>query len=135
MGSQYDYQNPETGQIITLYQGMNDSHVYKDENGIEWTRLFTSPGTIIDSVFHMDPKSPQEFVEKTGKMRGGKMDELFKLSSELSERRIQKEGRDVVQEKSWSKYESSRARGTVHPARKKQQLKEACPSRRLLQIT
>lgn len=120
---QFDYQHPD-GRIITLYQGMNDIHEYKDGEGVKWERIFTSPNAVIDSVFNIDPRSPQEFVNITGKKKGN-VGDLFQLSAELSEKRAQKDGKDVLKEKSFDKYEKERAPGTVHPSRKKQQLKEA----------
>lgn len=120
--AQYDYQHPD-GRIMTLFQSMQEKHQYIDHEGVEWKRIFESPGAIIDSIFNIDPKSSQEFVRKTGK-RTGKLNDLFQLSAELSEKRAQKEGKDVLKEKSWDKYENSRSKGTVHPGRKKQQLKE-----------
>ncbi len=119
----YNFQHPD-GRVISLYQGMNDPHIYIDEDDVEWKRLFDVPNTVIDSVFNIDPRSPQEFVRKTG-LRRGKMNDLFQLSAELSEKRAAKEGKDPVKLKSWDKYESSRSKGVIHPDRKKQQLKEA----------
>ncbi len=121
---EYSYQCPKTLRIISVYQGMNDDHRFFGDDGIEWKRIFDVPGAVIDSVFNIDPRSPQEFVRKTG-LRKGKMDDLFQLSAELSEKRAAKEGKDPVKLKSWDKYESSRSKGVIHPDRKKQQLKEA----------
>lgn len=123
MSCSYDYQNPKTRQIITIYQGMNDNHRYIDEDGLEWDRIFYSPGAIIDSIYNIDPKDSKKFVERTGKHRG-KLSDIMQLSAELSERRKDKDGVDVVAEKNMDKYEKARCKGTIHPVRKKQKLKE-----------
>ena len=121
---QYDYQCPNTGRIITIHQTMNEKHIYIDSDGIEWKRIFNLMQLpIIDGVFNIDPHNSQEFVRKTG-MRKGKMNDLFQLSAELSEKRKSKEGFDKIEERSMDRYENSR-KNTVHPERKKRQLKEA----------
>lgn len=124
MAASYDYQNPKTGQIITIYQSMASDHKYIDDDGLEWERKFSIPNAVIDGVFNIDPNDRQEFVRKTG-LRKGKMNDLFQLSAELSEKRKQKDGIDVIKEKSMDNYEKSRVKGTVHPSRKKEKLKEA----------
>lgn len=120
----YDFQNPKTGQIITIYQSMASDHKYIDDNGLEWERKFSVPNAVIDGVFNIDPNDRQEFVRKTG-TRKGKMNDLFQLSAELSEKRAAKEGKDPVKLKNWENYEKSRVKGTYHPDRKKEKLKEA----------
>ena len=37
----YQFQNPETGEVIELEFGMNDEKFYVDEDGSEWKRLFS----------------------------------------------------------------------------------------------
>ena len=43
---QYAYQNSETGEIVEIFQKMSDEHVYFDENGLKWNRLFTPHATL-----------------------------------------------------------------------------------------
>jgi hypothetical protein len=63
---------------------MNDAHVYIDENGIEYKRIFFSPNVSIDS--NIDAFSSVDFVEKT-KNKKGTIGDLFDKSRELSEKR------------------------------------------------
>lgn len=102
---------------------MNDDHVFIDEEGIKWNRIFSKPNATVDSIYSIDPNNRQEFVDKTGK-KSGKLGDIYQLSAELSEKRTEKEGIDKIKVKSWEKYEQKRYK-TVHPDRKKQQLKEA----------
>ena len=60
---EYLYQNPETEEVISIMQGMNDEHKFLDDNGLEWNRIFTNPTMSIDSQ-DIDPFSEQQFVEK-----------------------------------------------------------------------
>jgi predicted nucleic acid-binding Zn ribbon protein len=39
----YTYQHPETKEYIDIIQGMNDTHVYVDQEGVSWRRIFYSP--------------------------------------------------------------------------------------------
>ena len=103
---------------------MNDDHVFKGDDGVEWVRIFDIPGAVIDSIFSMNPHDGKEFTRKTGQRRG-KIGDLLQLSAELSEKRKNKDGRDFTKEKAMDNYESSRVRGTVHPDRKKEMLKQA----------
>lgn len=100
---------------------MNDEHKFFGDDGEEWNRVFDVPGAVIDSVFNIDPRSSQEFVRKTG-LRKGKLNDLFQLSAELSEKRKSKDGVDGVESKSWENYEKTRPK-TKHPSRLKQELK------------
>ena len=132
MAAQYEFQHPD-GRIISIYQGMNDEHVYTDEEGVEWSRVFTRPNAVIDSIFSMNPNDSKGFVDKTGKMRNGKIGDLFQLSAEMSEKRTSKEGIDRQKIKSWENYESKRPK-TTHPDRKKQQLKETFAKNKVFDI-
>ncbi len=116
----YDFQHPD-GRIITLHQSVHDKHEYIDDENVEWKRVFYPPQTRVDSIFNIDPRSPQEFVRKTGQHKG-KLNDIFQLSAELSEKRKSKDGVDGVERKSWDNYEKARPK-TVHPGRKKQELK------------
>lgn len=120
--AQYEFQHPD-GRVIAIHQPMESEHKYVDAEGVEWSRLFSNPSAIIDSVFSIDPNNSQEFVRKTGQ-RSGKLNDIMQLSAELSEKRKQKDGIDVFKERSMDRYEQSRVKGTQHPDRKKQKLQE-----------
>ena len=103
---------------------MDKDHKYIDEDGVEWNRIFSKPNAVIDGVFNIDPNDRNEFVRKTGKVKG-RLNDIMQLSAELSEKRVAKEGKDPVKLKNWENYEKSRVKGTLHPDRKKEKLKEA----------
>ena len=99
----YTYKNPETGELKDVVQTMSEDHVYFDESGLEWKRVFTSPNASIDTK--VDPWSRNSFVEKTGKMKGTYGD-MLDYSSELSEKRAISTGKeDPVKRKAFDAYE------------------------------
>ena len=62
----YSYQNTETGEIIDVVQGMNDTHEYHGENGDEegvWRRVYYSPNMSMDTS--LDPFDVNSFKKST----------------------------------------------------------------------
>lgn len=80
----YLYQHPDTGEVVEVFQGMNEDHVFFDEKGLEYKRLFISPNYAIDSK--IDPFSAKDFAEKT-RNKKGTIGDLLNQSKELSEKR------------------------------------------------
>jgi hypothetical protein len=107
---EYLFQHPETNEVIFLVQRMNDPHVYTDDKGTVWARIFTVPQGAIDTK--IDPWSSSEFVRKTAK-RGMTAGEMWDLSKELSDRRIQTAGDDPVKRKVTEDY--TKRTGKPHP--------------------
>ena len=99
----YTYQNPKTKEEKEIIQTMNEDHVFFDEAGLEWKRVFHSPNASIDTkVSAFDHNS---FVEKTGKMKGT-VGDVLDYSSELSERRSESLGKeDPIKRKAFDSYE------------------------------
>ena len=112
----YEYIHPDTGKTLEVVQGMKEDHVYIDEKGIEWERVFTSPNTAIDA--DVNPFSEQDFVKYTAK-KGMSQGEMTDLSKELSGKREQKSkgGIDPVKQKAVVKYEKKT--GKPHPNKNK----------------
>lgn len=100
----YLFKNPKTNKIVSVFQAMNDDHSYS-ENGIKYERIFTVPNASID--FQIDPNSSQQFVEKTGKMKGT-LGEIWDYSKEMSEKRSKVTGVDPIREKSEAAYSKKR---------------------------
>ena len=100
----YLFKNPKTNKIVSVFQAMNDDHSYS-ENGIKYERIFTVPNASIDS--QIDPNSSQQFVEKTGKMKGT-LGEIWDYSKEMSEKRSKVTGVDPIREKSEAAYSKKR---------------------------
>lgn len=100
----YLFKNPTSDKIVQVYQEMNAEHSYS-ENGIKYERVFTVPNAAIDS--EIDPNSAQQFVEKTGKMKGT-LGEIWDYSKELSEKRSRSSGVDPVRQQAEASYSKKR---------------------------
>ena len=95
----YLFEGPD-GEIKEVIQGMNDEHSY-EEDGVKWNRVFTNPNMAVDtdgSAFDKDT-----FMRKTNKpMTVG---DMWDISAEMAEKRIEKAGHDPIKEKTVSNYE------------------------------
>jgi hypothetical protein len=99
----YLFKNPKTGSIVSVFQSMSDDHVYS-ENGVKFERVFTIPNTVVETEI----QSAQQFVEKTGKMKGT-LGEIWDYSQELSEKRAkQNGGEDPLRKKAEDSYSKKR---------------------------
>lgn len=113
----YAYQHPETGEVIEVSQGMNEKHVYFDNSGTEWKRIFL-PSQISMNKSSVNPFSSSDYVQKTREMKGSYGD-LLDMSREASEKRAEKHGgEDPVKRKYFDEY-SKKRRGKKHPEDKK----------------
>lgn len=117
----YIFQHPDNQEVKEIFQHMNDNHVYS-ENNVKWLRLFTIPQASVDSSLNINPLSPKEYVEKTGK-KTGTYGDLVDLSKELSEKREKIQGKDTVREAYYKKHFKEKRK--LHPAQKKELLKES----------
>ncbi len=115
----YLYENPKTGEIAEIWQGMKEEHKYS-KSGIQWNRIFTKPNAAINT--QIDPFSKTDFVNKTSN-KYGKMADLYDQSKEMSLKRTEKEGKDSVKEKYYENWAKTR-RGKRHPAQVKEQAKK-----------
>ena len=107
---EYLYENPETGEVISVTQGVNDDHSY-EEDGRQFDRVFTIPNASIDT--NIDPNSKQDFLEKT-RNKAGTLGEMMDRSAELSEKRKELNGgTDPVQTKYFENY-SKKRKGLKH---------------------
>jgi hypothetical protein len=107
----YDFQHPETGEIIEVCLSMKEDKSYVDEDGVEWSRLFSIPNASIDT--EIDPYSSRDFKKVTENKKGSYGDMLDR-SREMSEKRKAKDGKDPVQQK-WFKNWSKKRGGRKHP--------------------
>ena len=101
---EYLFENPDTGEVIAITQGIDEEHSYSEEGRL-FNRVFTVPNTSIDS--NPDPFSAQQFTEKTKDMKGS-MGDMWDYSAELSQKKEtsswrsrsnQKEGRGKILQK------------------------------------
>lgn len=115
----YLYENKETGEVLEVLQGMNDTHEYQGEDGSEkglWRRVYVNPNMSTDTK--LDPFSESSFRASTV----GKNDtygQLFERSAEASEMRASKNGgKDPVKEKYYEEYKK-KTNGKLHPGEQK----------------
>ena len=102
---EYLFENPETGEIISVIQGIDEEHTYSEE-GKKFARIFTIPNASIDSS--PDPFSSQRFNEKTKNMKGS-MGDMWDYSKELSQKRKEiAGGEDPVRKKAEKDYSKKR---------------------------
>ena len=121
----YLYENEETGEVLEVLQGMNDTHEYNGEDESEkglWRRVYVNPNMSTDTK--MDPFSSSSFRASTL----GKNDtygQLFERSAEASEMRAQQAGGiDPVKQKSYDDY-SKMTNGKTHPNEQKEKFNKA----------
>lgn len=107
----YIFQNPKTDELVEVVQSIHDNHIYIDESGLQWDRVFTSPLASVDSK--PDVYDQNKFAEKTdGK---GSLGDLWDRSKEWSEKRKNDHGGiDPLQQKSYKDYAKKR-NGKRHP--------------------
>ncbi len=106
----YQFRHPEHPIVIEEVQKMSEPHVYVDEEGTEWIRVFNVPNMSIDS--QVDPFDEKAFVDATRDTKGTYGD-LLDMSKEASEKRIQKLGYDPVKQKHFKDY-SEKCNGLKH---------------------
>lgn len=111
----YQFKHPYKDEVVELVQSMNESHVYVDEHGVEWERVWTIPNAAIDS---QNDGTEEGFMKHTQNKKGT-VGDLWNASKEASEKRIQKYGHDKVKEKNDKEYSKKRKgmkrRGTPPP--------------------
>lgn len=112
----YTYKHPETNECKDILQSMNEEHVYIDEEGVEWNRVYFAPNASIDS--NIDPFSQRQFTESTGAKKGT-VGDMLDYSAEMSQRRAEQTGgTDPVKQKYFDDYAKKR-NGQRHIAEKK----------------
>ena len=121
----YLYENKETGEVLEVLQGMNDTHEYNGKDESEkglWRRIYVNPNMSSDTK--IDPFSKSSFRASTV----GKNDtygQLFERSAEASEMRAQQAGGiDPVKQKSYDDY-SKMTNGKAHPHQMKEKMNAA----------
>ena len=110
----YEFQNPDSGDIIEVFQNMKDKHSYFDSSGREWERIFSVPAAKIDA--NVDPFSKESFMKATA-TKGMTVGDMMDLSGELSKKREKSKGLDPIKNKTVTKYEKKT--GKSHPLKSK----------------
>ncbi len=103
-----------------VVQTMKEPHVFIDENGRSWSRVFVSPQAAQNTK--CDPFSSKDFVNKSASKKGN-IGNLFDAAKEASIKREEKAGVDRIKEQSFLDY-SKKRRGMLHPEQKKKLSRE-----------
>ncbi len=107
----YIFQNPKTGTIKEVFQKISEEHIFVDEKGLKWDRIFTIPHASIDT--QIDAFSERDFSEKMKKKKGT-VGDLMDASKEASEKRQSIAGKDPTKEKYFKNWSKKRM-GRKHP--------------------
>lgn len=98
---------PKVGETVTL-------------EGKKWKRVFTVPNAQI--AVTIDPFNKQDFINKTG-TKTETLGDIFDRSAELSAKRADKDGVDMVKEKYYNDY-AKKSKGVQHPNRLREQARK-----------
>ena len=98
----YEFQHPETGKTLEVIQGMGDKHIYVDNKGVEWKRVWNSPNASVDTA--IDPSSQSDWMRCTAK-KGMTIGDMWDLSKSLSKKREKSKGLDPIKNKTVCAYE------------------------------
>jgi len=107
----YIFEHPETKEVTEVFFHMNDEDkIYIDDAGMQWNRVFTTSQLSTDT--QIDPYNSRDFINKTSKE--GTMGDMWDRSAELHAKRVDKEGKDPIQQKYFKQYSAER-NGAKHP--------------------
>lgn len=110
----YIFEHPKTKKVIEIIQNMNDDHVYIDEKGVKWNRIFTKPQASMDT--QIDSHNSKDFVSKT-RNKNYSVGQMWDMSAELSQKRGGASGQDEIRSRAEKAYE--KRTGKKHPHAKK----------------
>tara|TARA_R100001510_G_C7655834_1_gene215271 strand:+ start:3746 stop:4141 length:396 start_codon:yes stop_codon:yes gene_type:complete len=105
----YLFYNTETDEYREVQMSMKEYTPYRGENGTEdsWERVYETPQISMrnSTASKMDPYDQNQFVDRTGKMKGS-VGDMLDYSKELSDKRAEKNGGvDPVKQKYFRNYE------------------------------
>jgi hypothetical protein len=104
----YQFSHPEHPIVIEVLQSMKEPHIYVDDEGVEWNRVWSAPNASIDAK--VDPFSSRHFVDAVNGKKGGTIGDMWDMSKEMSEKRkrVVGTGKDPLKEKYEHEYSSKR---------------------------
>ncbi len=106
---QYQFLNEETGEVVEVFQKMNEPHIY-EKDGTKYLRLFAS--SQLSENTRINPYDSQDFIKKT-RNKVGNLGQIMDESAALSKIREDREGVDPVKQKYYENYAKER-RGQEH---------------------
>lgn len=105
----YRFKNPKTGKEVDVLQNMKDEHVYTDDSGTEYERVFLIPNASIDTKIDGSEANFKSIFDN----KKGTLGDVFDASKEASEKRKDLYGHDPVQKQFYKDYASKR-KGLKH---------------------
>ena len=107
----YTFEHPVTAEQIDVLQGMKEEHIYVDEGGLEWNRIFTIPNAAIDT--HPDIFSTDSLTGATNNKKDS-YEDLLKRSQEASDKRAEKTGGPDPVKQVWYDNYAKKRQGKRH---------------------
>ncbi len=102
----YTFEHPKTGEKKEVIMSMNDEHVFIDESGTQWNRVFSFNVSVKSGP--LDPWSSKDYLKRTGEMKGT-VGDMWDLSKEMSIARAKDNGGvDPVKQKYEEEYSKKR---------------------------
>jgi hypothetical protein len=102
---EYLFQHPKTNKVISVLQSAKDEHIYIDDNGVKWNRVWTVPNASIDTT---NDGSLESFKTATSNKKGMTLGNMWDASRESSEKRAKVNGKDTVKEIYFKDYAQKR---------------------------
>ena len=100
----YAFKHPQTGEEVEVIQKMQECHVYIDDDGTEWQRVWDTPNASIDSGLDGSKESFMRYTEN----KKGNLGDLWDASRESSEKRAKRYGQDNVKKKHFKKFKKEK---------------------------
>lgn len=82
----YIFKHPQRGDEIEVVQKMQECHVYIDNEGTEWQRVWETPNASIDPGLDGSKESFMKYTQN----RRGTLGDLWDASRESKEKRVKK---------------------------------------------
>ena len=101
----YLFIHPDTQEEKEVRQRMSEPHVYIDEEGVKWDRVYTPSNFTIDG--RVNPMSSKDFINKVS-TKGETIGDIQDMAKEQSQRRIDKYGHDPVKDQYFKDYSKKR---------------------------
>ena len=109
----YQFIHPDTEEVIELVQSMKEDHVYIDEKGVEWKRVWNVPQASFDTQVDANDKNAWMRKMENKKTTVG---DMAAQGEELSRKRsAQNGGEDPVRRKYFDDW-SKKRKGKKHPS-------------------
>lgn len=102
---EYIFYNKKTDEYRSVIQKMNEEHIFVDEKGFQWERVWSIPQAAVNT--QINPFSSKDFAAKTESKKDS-LGSLWERSKEASEKRKDKLGVKVDPQRqkwydNWSK--------------------------------